>query len=66
MLIGYFFSAFLGVTNAKVVRMVCESVWVTGKHLSECPTHCRVEAVGHEFALAIRGDERDGAVVFKA
>lgn len=45
---------------------MCESVWRTEKHLSECPTHCRVEAVGHEFALAIGGDERDGAVVFKA
>lgn len=45
---------------------MCVTAWVTEKHLSECPTHCCVEAVGHEFALAIRGDERDGAVVFKA
>lgn len=30
-----------------------------------CP-HCSVEAVGHELALAVRGDERDGAVVLKA
>lgn len=30
-----------------------------------CP-HCSVEAVGHELALAVRGDERDGTVVLKA
>lgn len=31
-----------------------------------CPTHCGVEAVGHELALAVGGDERDGAVVLEA
>lgn len=30
------------------------------------PAHCSVEAVGHELALAVGGDERDGAVVLKA
>lgn len=41
-------------------------VCVKEKHLSECPTHCSVEAVGHELTLAIGGDERDGAVILEA
>lgn len=36
------------------------------RHSSACPTHCSVEAVGHELALAVGGNEGDGAVVLEA
>lgn len=45
---------------------MCVCVCVNAKQLSERPTHCGVEAVGHELTLAIGGDERDGAVVLEA
>lgn len=38
----------------------------TGRSGDVRPTHCRVEAVGHELALAVGWDERDGAVVLEA
>lgn len=30
------------------------------------PSYSSVESVGHELALAIRGDERNGAVILEA
>lgn len=56
-------SCVLGSGKLQVVVGMCalyEDRFVCGS------THCCVEAVRHELALAIRGDERDGPVVLKA